>query len=89
MPDAKDDAASNENPKKQEEQKRKDERDADKARQSRRFMSASVEIPAFLREAYPIDDDITIVHVTHKTHVLPHFQCRLPHGQQHEGKLLC
>ena len=82
MDKAKDEEKENEEEKLLKEKMVKEE----KARASRRLLSTSASVPAWLRERFDMRADVQVVHVQHADNLLPHFQVKLPAGEQHLGR---
>ena len=65
------------------------EHEDSKTKKSRKLMSTATAVEPWLLERYPLDPkDVVIVHVVHKTSMLPHFQIRLTSNASHDGKIL-
>ena len=52
-------------------------------KESRRLLSTSANIPTWLQAKYEMRPDVGIQHVQHASNILPHFQIKLPQGEQH------
>ena len=60
---------------------------ASKQQRSRKLLSACSSVEPWLTETFPLDSkEVIIVHVKHKTAMLPHFQIRLTSGGNYDGK---
>ena len=58
-----------------------------KMQKSRKLISTCTNVEPWLLERFPLDaGDVVIVHVIHKTNMLPHFQIRLCSNASHDGK---
>ena len=66
---------------KQEELRKKEAR-------SRKMLATSATTPEWLKEKFPVPNDVICSHVLHKTGTLPHFQMRFQNGQSFDGKSL-
>ena len=55
---------------------------------SRKLISSATTTPEWLLKLFPLGEDVTMVHIQHKSNVLPHFQARFVNGTKHAGKLL-
>ena len=75
----------------QAEQKSNNVQDGDENRtqRNRKMLSSCASIEPWLLERFPLDSkEVVLVHVKHKTSMLPHFQIRLTSNASHEGKIL-
>ena len=78
-----------ENPNPEEKEHAAKENDDAKNKKSRKLMSTATAVEPWLLERFPLDPkDVVVVHVVHKTSMLPHFQIRLTSNASHDGKIL-
>ena len=54
----------------------------------RKLLAATTTTPGWLLAMFPLGEDISLVHIQHRNHQLPHFQARFLDGSKHDGKML-
>ena len=65
------------------------DQDENRNLRNRKMLSSCASIEPWLLEQFPLDSkDVVLVHVKHKTSMLPHFQIRLTSNASHDGKIL-